>query len=157
MVRGLPLQAGTHPRAKFNQMGRRPNLHWLDIAGVGPPIAPDGRQLRDTTASCVPGRDPHRYKRWFSCQSGDSAGAIMLGRRRAEVHVGHVISYPKGSFDITPAYQRQTRLPQRCSRMLHQQDRYALTPGGGTASPACIVGMPRRCACETLMTQPVVA
>jgi 5-methylcytosine-specific restriction endonuclease McrA len=148
----MPVDVGTGGRTKYNRTVRGlPKTHWLDAACVGASTSEDlrtrgvvplriratghgTRQMCGTNASGIPIRHRQRRKRWFGFQTGDIVRAVVPHGKRAGVHVGRVLCRATGRFDISTVAGRQAGIHHRYCRVLHRQDGYACTSGGGASS-----------------------
>jgi len=122
---GLPLEAGTGGRTKFNRTRLGwPKMHWRDAACVGAStpaglrsavgsvlmIAATGhgsRQMCRTDKHGFPIRHVPRQKRWFGFRTGDLVKAVVPGGKYAGTHVGRVTirsrpSFRLNGFDVHP-------------------------------------------------------
>jgi hypothetical protein len=115
---GLPVEAGTGGRTKFNRtrLGL-PKTHWLDAACVGA-STPDALRLLTTqplASTCkgrgsrqmcrpdkygFPSRYLSRHKRHFGFQTGDLVCADVPKGKYTGRHVGRVTVRPRGSFNL---------------------------------------------------------
>jgi 5-methylcytosine-specific restriction endonuclease McrA len=147
---GLPLEAGTGGRTKFNRtrLGL-PKAHWTDAACVGA-RTPEGlrvevgsvlviaakghgsRQMCRTDRYGFPRRQVPRQKRWFGFRTGDLVKARVTSGKYRGVQVGRVSIRTRPSFRLNgiDVHARTLTLIQRA-------DGYAYaTKKEGAASPA---------------------
>jgi 5-methylcytosine-specific restriction endonuclease McrA len=123
---GLPVEAGTGGRTKWNRIRRGlPKTHWLDAACVGAStpealvvagIAPllitatghGTRQMCGTNKHGFPTRHRTRHKRLFDFQTGDLVRAVVPASfKTAGTHTGRVLARASGSFDVLVAAGRR--------------------------------------------------
>jgi 5-methylcytosine-specific restriction endonuclease McrA len=130
---GLPVEAGTGGRTKFNRtrLGL-PKAHWTDAACVGA-STPEGlwsevgsvlviaakghgsRQMCRTDKYGFPRRHVPRRKRWFGFRTGDLVKATVSSGKYRGVHVGRVTIRTRPSFRLNgiDVHARTLRLIQR--------------------------------------------
>ena len=139
---GLPVEAGTGGRTKFNRISQGyPKAHWIDAACVGesgtvvrliPRLLPllikaTGRQRRQMTLP-----DKHGFPRTkaktsstaYGFKTGDFVKAIVLTGKYAGTHVGRVAirnrpSFALNGFDVHP----------KALKTLHHSDGYTYAKG----------------------------
>jgi len=139
---GLPLEAGTGGRTKYNRTRQGwPKTHWQDAACVG---ASTPEQLRVATPTVLQitatGRGLHsrtkldkygfprlrlpRQKRFFGVQTGDMVAARVRSGTKQGRYVGRVAVRASGSFNVTTATGTVQGLHQRFVRVLQRADGY---------------------------------
>jgi 5-methylcytosine-specific restriction endonuclease McrA len=139
---GLPLEAGTGGRTKYNRTRQGwPKTHWQDAACVG---ASTPARLRVVTPTMLQitatGRGLHsrtkldnygfprlrlpRQKRFFAFQTGDMVEASVPSGTKRGHYIGRVAVRASGSFNITTATGTVQGLHQRFCRLLQQADGY---------------------------------
>jgi 5-methylcytosine-specific restriction endonuclease McrA len=139
---GLPLEAGTGGRTKYNRTRQGwPKTHWQDAACVG---ASTPARLRVTTPTVLQitatGRGLHsrttldkygfprlrlpRQKRFFGIQTGDMVAARVLSGIKRGRYVGRVAVRASGAFNITTATGTVQGLHHRFVRVLQRADGY---------------------------------
>jgi 5-methylcytosine-specific restriction endonuclease McrA len=139
---GLPLEAGTGGRTKYNRTRLGwPKTHWQDAACVG---ASTPEHLRVATPTMLlitaTGRGLHcrtkldkygfprlrlpRQKRFFGFQTGDMVEAIVRSGTKRGRYVGRVAVRASGSFNITTASGTVQGLHHRFVRLLQRADDY---------------------------------
>jgi len=139
---GLPLEAGTGGRTKYNRTRLGwPKTHWQDAACVG---ASTPARLRVATPTVLQitatGRGRHsrtkldrygfprlrlpRQKRFFGVQTGDMVEAIVPSGTKRGRYVGRVAVRASGSFNVTTAHGTVQGLHQRFCRLLQRADGY---------------------------------
>lgn len=124
---GLPVEAGTGGRTKWNRSRRGwDKAHWRDAACVGASTPDNLRVATDSVLLIVatghgtrqqcrtdkhgfPIRHVPRQRRWFGFKTGDLVRAVVPGGKYAGVHVGRVTIRSRPSFrlngiDIHPKY-----------------------------------------------------
>jgi 5-methylcytosine-specific restriction endonuclease McrA len=159
---GLPVEAGTGGRTKYNRTRRGwPKTHWQDAACVGAStpeqlriatptvlqITATGRGLHSRTKLDQFGfprlRLPHK-KRFFGFQTGDMVDAYVPSGIKQGHYVGRVAVRAKGSFNVTTASGTVQGLHHRFVRVLQRADgyRYAAVPLLHPASTADFMPQP---------------
>jgi 5-methylcytosine-specific restriction endonuclease McrA len=139
---GLPVEAGTGGRTKYNRMRLGwPKTHWQDAACVG---ASTSERLRIVTPTVLQitatGRGLHsrtkldrygfprlrlpRQKRFFGFQTGDMVAAHVPSGTKQGHYIGRVAVRAKGSFNITTATGTVQGLHYRFFRVLQRADGY---------------------------------
>ena len=140
---GLPLEAGTGGRTKWNRtrLGWE-KAHWRDAAVVGAStpetlrvavgsvllIVAKGhgsRQSCRTNKHGFPIRHVPRRKRWFGFRTGDLVRAVVPGGKHAGVHVGRVAIRVTGKFNIATAQGLKQGISYRHLRIVQRADGYA--------------------------------
>lgn len=150
---GLPLEAGTGGRTKWNRI--RLSLqksHWADAACVGAStsdpldarvgsvllIACKGhgtRQMCRTDKYGFPVRHVPRQKRHFGFRTGDLVRAVRLGGKYRGTHVGRVAIRKSGSFNIMTAHGLAQGISHRYCRVIQAADGYAYAERKESALP----------------------
>jgi 5-methylcytosine-specific restriction endonuclease McrA len=139
---GLPLEAGTGGRTKYNRTRLDwPKTHWQDAACVGAStparlrvftptvlqITATGRGLHSRTKLDKYGfprlRLP-RQKRFFGVQTGDMVEARVPSGTKQGRYLGRVAVRAKGSFNITTATGTVQGLHHRFFQVLQRADGY---------------------------------
>jgi 5-methylcytosine-specific restriction endonuclease McrA len=139
---GLPVEAGTGGRTKYNRTQQGwPKTHWQDAACVG---ASTPARLRVTTPTVLQitatGRGLHsrtkldkygfprlrlpRQKRFFGFQTGDMVEAIVPSGTKQGRYIGRVAVRANGSFNVTTATGTVQGLHRRFFRLLQRADGY---------------------------------
>jgi hypothetical protein len=139
---GLPLEAGTGGRTKYNRTRQGwPKTHWQDAACVGTSTPEHLRIATPTVLQIVAtGRGLHsrtkldkhgfprlrlpRQKRFFGFQTGDMVVPSGIKRGR---YVGRVAVRASGSFNVTTASGTVQGLHRRFFRLLQRADGYRYT------------------------------
>jgi 5-methylcytosine-specific restriction endonuclease McrA len=139
---GLPVEAGTGGRTKYNRTRRGwPKTHWQDAACVGA-STPDRLRIATPTVLQITatGRGLHsrtkldkygfprlrlpRQKRFFGFQTGDMVDAIVPSGAKQGRYVGRVAVRTRGFFNITTATGTVQGLHHRFFRLLQRADGY---------------------------------
>jgi 5-methylcytosine-specific restriction endonuclease McrA len=155
---GLPVEAGTAGRTKWNRTRRQlPKAHWLDAACIGA-STPDqlhcaGVAVLQMTATGRESRQMCRMDRYgfprtgakgsrkvHGFQTGDMVRAVVPRGARTGIHVGRVAVRARGSFNIRTATGVATDIAAHYCRMLQRSDGYAYSYSrsqekGGAALP----------------------
>jgi 5-methylcytosine-specific restriction endonuclease McrA len=142
---GLPLEAGTGGRTKYNRTRLGwPKTHWQDAACVGDStparlrvatptvlqITATGRGLHSRTTLDkygFPRLHLPRQKRFFGFQTGDMVEAIVPSGIKRGRYVGRVAVRASGSFNMTMASGKVQGLHRRFFRLLQRADGYRYT------------------------------
>ena len=153
---GLPVEAGTGGRTKYNRTRQGwPKTHWQDAACVGAStpgrlriatptllqITAAGRGLHSRTKlDCYgfPRLRMPRQKRFFGFQTGDMVEACVPSGTKRGRYVGRVAVRASGAFNVTTAIGTVQGLHRRFFRVLQRADgyRYAAMRLLHPASPA---------------------
>ena len=149
---GLPVEAGTGGRTKFNRISQGyPKAHWIDAACVGesgttvrlnPNLIPllikaTGRQRRQMTSPDkygfprTKGKGPSTVKGF---KTGDLVKAIVPTGKYAGTHVGRIAVRASGRFDIVTALGKVTASYKHL-KTLHHSDGYTYQKGQGAIPP----------------------
>jgi 5-methylcytosine-specific restriction endonuclease McrA len=140
---GLPVEAGTGGRTKFNRtrLGL-PKAHWTDAACVGAsnPEALNTRGVRPLLMMATghgnrqmcrmdrygfPRTGPKQARRVKGFQTGDMVRAVVTTGKKVGVYVGRVAVRTGGSFNITTTSGTIQGLHHRFFRSIHRADGYA--------------------------------
>jgi len=140
---GLPVEAGTGGRTKWNRTQRGlAKTHWLDAACVGAStpttlhiaglhpwrITATGhgnRQQCGTDQHGFPIRHRTRHKRFFGFQTGDQARAVITRGKKVGRYMGRVLVRATGKFDLGTASGRVQGINVRYFQLLQRGDGYA--------------------------------
>ena len=149
---GLPVEAGTGGRTKWNRVQRDlPKTHWLDAACVGAStpavvhvqqvrflsITATGWQRRQMCLMDKPGfprtcaKGPSRVRGF---QTGDLVRAVVRTGTKKGTYVGRVAVRATGSFNVTTRAGTIQGIPARSCQAIHRQDGYTYTKGEATSS-----------------------
>ncbi|MDD5001063.1 MAG: RNA-guided endonuclease IscB [Thiomonas arsenitoxydans] len=163
---GLPVEAGTGGRTKFNRTRLCiPKGHALDAACVGEVEGVQGWQQPALQIKAT-GRGSYqrtrldrfgfprgfltRAKRHFGFQTGDRVQAVVPSGKHAGVHTGRVAVRATGSFNLQTPQGVMQGVPHRHCRVIQRADGYgyswtqiAPTQGAGTgAASAAALSLP---------------
>ena len=149
---GLPVEAGTGGRTKWNRVQRNlPKTHWLDAACVGAstplvlhvtgvrPLAirATGWGCRQMCLMDKPGFPRTRAKgpsRVCGFQTGDLVRAVVRTGKKSGTYVGRVAVRATGSFNVTTKAGTIQGIAARSCQAIHRQDGYTYTKGEATSS-----------------------
>ena len=150
---GLPLEAGTGGRTKWNRTTRGlPKTHWLDAVCVGAstPATLDIRGVRPLliTAKGYGSRQKCNVNKiGFPCskpkgarmvkgfQTGDIVRAALTSGSKQGVYIGRVLVRASGSFDVRAKQGRIQGMSHRFCTLVHRCDGYSYLQGAGHSSP----------------------
>jgi 5-methylcytosine-specific restriction endonuclease McrA len=139
---GLPVEAGTGGRTKFNRtrLGL-PKTHWMDAACVGAstPDRLDVRGIRPLLIRATghgsrqmcrmdrygfPRTGPKQARSVYGFRTGDIVRAVVPSGKQAGQHIGRVAVRTRGSFNITTASKTVQGISFRHCRLVHRSDGY---------------------------------
>jgi 5-methylcytosine-specific restriction endonuclease McrA len=142
---GLPVEAGTGGRTKFNRTQLRlPKAHWTDAACVGA-STPDVLDVRDVDLLLIratghgsrqmcrmnkygfPRTGPKQARIVRGFQTGDIVRAVVLSGKKAGTYIGRVAVRASGRFNIAAANGTVQGVSYRYCRLLHHADGYHYT------------------------------
>jgi 5-methylcytosine-specific restriction endonuclease McrA len=144
---GLPVEAGSGGRTKWNRVGRSlPKTHWLDAAVVGAStpaemqvrrvvpwlITAEGRQRRQMVLMDKRGFPRTRTKQRSCVQgfhTGDIVRADVYSGKKCGSYVGRVAVRASGSFNITTRTATIQGVAARSCTPLHRADGYSYQKG----------------------------
>jgi len=146
---GLPVEAGTGGRTKFNRSEHGyPKAHWIDAACVGESgrqiqIAADhvpliiaatghgSRQMCATDAYGFPRQHKKRQKRHHGFVTGDIVRADKPKGKNAGIHIGRVVVRASGSFDLVKRGREPGRISVNAKycEPVHRADGYSYGHG----------------------------
>jgi 5-methylcytosine-specific restriction endonuclease McrA len=142
LVLGLPVEAGTGGRTKFNRTTRElPKAHWIDAANVGEStpdllalaqvvplrVAATGHGSRKMCKQGKPGSPrtrPKGQKKVNGFTTGDMVRAVVSKGKKAGTYVGKVAIRSTGSFNITTKLGTVEGISHRFCTVLHHGDGY---------------------------------
>jgi 5-methylcytosine-specific restriction endonuclease McrA len=148
LLGGLPVEAGTGGRTKYNRTLRElEKTHWLDAACVGAstPLLLRVGSIRPlaikatghgTRQMCRMDRygfvrsGPKGARRVRGFKTGDMVRAIVTTGTKAGTYVGRVAVRSSGSFNLTTAAGMIQGLHYRFFRAIHRGDGYSYQEGG---------------------------
>jgi hypothetical protein len=152
---GLPVEAGTGGRTKWNQTRRGlPKAQWIDAACVGAStperlvcagVVPlhvkargrHSRQMCRTNASGFPDKAPKATSVVAGLRTGDVVRAVVPARStRAGVYVGRLAVRATGSCNIATSAGTVQGIHVRYCRPLHRADGYTYQKGAAALPPA---------------------
>ena len=146
-VLGLPLEAGTGGRTKWNRTTKGlPKTHWLDAVCVGAstPSTLDIREVRPlfitangygSSQKCnvntigFPCSKPKGARKVKGFQTGDLVRALVTTGKKQGQYVGRVLVRASGSFDITTSSGRIQGIHHRFCTPVHLRDGYGYAEG----------------------------
>lgn len=138
---GLPLEADTGGRTKFNRVSQGyPKVHWIDAAcvgGSGASVIVDpgqailsikamghgSRQMCRTDKYGFSAHHRLRQKQHFGFQTGDMARAIIPKGKYAGIYIGRIVCRAAGNFDISTS-RGKISLNYRLCKSVHRSDGY---------------------------------
>lgn len=150
---GLPLEAGTGGRTKWNRTTRGlPKTHWLDAVCVGAstPAPLDIREVRPLFISAngygsrqkcnvnkngFPCSKPKGARMVKGFQTGDIVRAAVTSGAKQGVYIGRVLVRASGSFDVRAKQGRVQGISHRFCPLVHRCDGYSYQEGAGHSSP----------------------
>lgn len=139
---GLPVEAGSGGRTKWNRVSRvLPKTHWLDAAVVGAStptvlhvglITAEGRQRRQMVLMAKRGFPRTRAKQRSCVQgfrTGDIVRADVPSGKKSGSYVGRIAVRASGSFNITTKTGTIQGVAARSCTHLHRADGYSYQKG----------------------------